>query len=127
MTLGPKLSVLNVIVTQRFLFVPRQPGTPAGPVTCPQGLHFLPLSSGAVVRMGCFLWAAGVNQAERLSEAGQHMTPASFMCGQSSGQPLRRFPLAGTRSRKMTVAQGTMLPLVEPPRLPVPLSGASPE
>lgn len=81
--------VLKVIVNQRFLFVPRQPGTlprpPAGPVTCPQRPHFLPLSNGAVVRVGSFLWAAGVSQAERLYEAGQHMAPASFMCGQSSG------------------------------------------
>lgn len=84
MTLHLKLSVLNAIVTQGFPFVPRQPGTltrpPAGPVTCPWGLYFLPPSSGAVVRMGCFLWAAGVSQAERLSEAGQHMIPAHPSC-----------------------------------------------
>lgn len=41
MTLGPKLSVLKVIVTQRFLFVPRQPGTlPRPPASC-RSCHIL--------------------------------------------------------------------------------------
>lgn len=90
--------------------------------------HFRPLSgAGAVLRMECVLWVAGLSEdgGRGLTEADQHMVPASFMCGQSSsGSPGVTMGRATKKALSLgrnqiqkdeTMAQGTLLPLVEPP------------